>query len=473
MKTITQFYRFIFLLFLCLQSKINAQNSSPELSLSPIFSNHMVFQQNNINPLWGEATPGTNIMVKATWGETSKVKTDKSGNWTVKLKTPSYGGPYSIEIKSGDNQIELDDVLIGEVWLASGQSNMEWKMNHCSGCIDNQDYEITNANFTEIRMFNVPMDLYGIKINDQNWKVANPQNVTDFSATAYFFARELHQKMDIPIGIINTSWGGTRIEAWTSPKKLNELGPTIHINHQEKFLKPHNLNDPNEYSILYHRMLKPTIPFGIKGVIWYQGESNVSNYYDYSVLLDGMIRDWRSQWNVDFSFYFAQIAPYIYSKKKNSQELRDAQRKVLNITPKTGMAILLDIGDENDIHPRNKQDVGKRLALLALKRDYGFDIIDSGPLYSKHEIKNGYIEVEFDHIGSGLIARGELAGFEIAGSDGAYFPANAKIKNDKVHVHSNRVEKPKNVRYGWKNYFEATLFNLEGLPGSSFSSINP
>ena len=492
MKTITQFCRFSFLLFLFLQSKINAQNSPTQLSLSPIFSNHMVFQQNNINPIWGKATPGTNIVVKATWGESSKVKTDKSGNWMLKLKTPSYGGPYSINIKSGDNQIELNDVLIGEVWLASGQSNMEWKMSHCAGCIDNQDYEIANANYPEIRMFNVPMDLYGIKINDQNWKVANPQNVTDFSATAYFFARELHQKMEIPIGIINTSWGGTRVEAWTSPKKLNELGPTNHINHQEKyrfddkiryndsivngkekFLKPHNLNDPNEYSILYHSMLKPIIPFGIKGVIWYQGEANVGNYYDYSVLLDGMISDWRSQWNDDFSFYFAQIAPFIYSKKKNSQGLRDAQRKVLNITPKTGMAILLDIGEENDIHPRNKQDVGKRLALLALKRDYGFNIIDSGPLYSKHEIKNGYIEVEFDHIGSGLIARGELAGFEIAGSDGVYFPANAEIKNDKVHVHSERVEKPKNVRYGWKNYFEATLFNLEGLPGSSFSSVNP
>ena len=168
MKTITQFCRFSFLLFLFLQPKINAQNSPTELSLSPIFSNHMVFQQNNINPIWGKATPGTNIVVKATWGESSKVKTDKSGNWMLKLKTPSYGGPYSINIKSGDNQIELNDVLIGEVWLASGQSNMEWKMNHCAGCIDNQDYEIANANYPEIRMFNVQMDLDGIKINDQN-----------------------------------------------------------------------------------------------------------------------------------------------------------------------------------------------------------------------------------------------------------------------------------------------------------------
>lgn len=692
MKSINQFYRFSFSLFLCLQFKINAQNISTELSLSPIFSNHMVFQQKNVNPIWGKANPGANVVVEASWGESSKSKTDKNGNWMAKLKTPSYGGPYSINIKNGDNQIILNDVLIGEVWLASGQSNMEWKMNHCNGCIDNQDYEIANANYPEIRMFNVPMDLSGEKIYNQNWKIANPQNIVDFSATAYFFARELNQKMNIPIGIINSSWGGTRVEAWTSPKKLNEMNPTNHIEHLEddnfeqtqikyrkfndsiikinqknfgfeifklpsdkaivesnwheyklkdddffkldfddsdwkkiksdpvfentlffenlytkeyasladgiiwfrtkfdvgnpdleyhlifsngvddfdqtyingqnigntflhldernysiplgllkkknnelavrltdwmmgggfrgpvflisdrdsiplsfenfkykhqalisnnylmvhnysskefekklvggknKILKTYNLNNPNEYSILYHRMLKPINPYGIKGVIWYQGEANVSNYKDYSVLLDGMIKDWRSLWNYDFSFYFAQIAPYIYSNTENSQGLRDAQRKVLNITPKTGMAVLLDIGEENDIHPRNKQDVGKRLALLALKRDYGFNIIDSGPLYLKHELKNGYIEVEFDHIGSGLTAKGELSGFEIAGSDGVYFPANSEIKNEKVHVHCDRVEKPINVRYGWKNFFKATLFNKENLPASSFTS---
>jgi sialate O-acetylesterase len=242
------------------------------------------------------------------------------------------------------------------------------------------------------------------------------------------------------------------------------------INSEENFLKPLNLNDPNEYSILYHKMLKPTIPFGIKGVIWYQGESNVGNYKDYKVLLDGMISDWRSHWNYDFSFYFAQIAPYIYSRKENSQGLRDAQRKVLNITPKTGMAILLDIGEENDIHPHNKQDVGKRLALLALKRDYGFDLVDSGPLYSNHEVKNRYIEVDFNHIGSGLIVKDKLDGFEIAGHDGVFYPAIAQIKNNKVQLNSPNVKKPINVRYGWKNYFEATLFNKEGLPASSFSS---
>ncbi|MDG1941706.1 MAG: sialate O-acetylesterase [Flavobacteriaceae bacterium] len=594
-----------------------------------------------------------------------------------------------IKIKSRNKQLELNDVMIGEVWLASGQSNMEWKMNQCSGCIDNQDEEIADANYPDIRMFNVPMDLSGEKFKYQKWEQANSQNIEDFSATAYFFARELHQKMDIPVGIINTSWGGTRVEAWTSPKKLNELGPTNHIKHQqknrfesdfkryndsvvlinqknfgfkmvefpvfkeevekilheydfkdqnfsevnfnddqwnkiglnpnfennlffenlysddqsilqdgtlwfrtnfdvqdpatkhnlifskgiddfdqtfinginigntflhldernysiplgllkkknnvlavrltdwmmgggfrgtayvlsandsiglpykdfkykhqaiitngylmvhnyneddlqkkiinseEKFLKPINLNDPNEYSILYRRMLKPTIPFGIKGVIWYQGEANVGNYKDYKVLLDGMISDWRSHWNDDFSFYFAQIAPYIYSNKENSQGLRDAQRKVLNITPNTGMAILLDIGEENDIHPHNKQDVGKRLALLALKRDYGFDLVDSGPLYSNHEVKNRYIEVDFNHIGSGLMVKDKLEGFEIAGHDGVFYPAIAQIKNNKVQLNSPNVKNPINVRYGWKNYFEATLFNKEGLPASSFSS---
>jgi len=692
MNTIKKLTKLFILLILCINSKISAQNSTKELSLSPLFTDHMVLQQKNLNPIWGMAMGGAEIRVTASWGETAKTRANSNGKWQAKLKTPAYGGPYFIRIESGDDQIELKKVLVGEVWLASGQSNMEWKMNHCSGCIDNQDEEIADANYPAIRMFKVPLDLSGEKLKYQKWEQANLQNIDDFSATAYFFARELHQKMDIPIGIINTSWGGTRVEAWTSPKKLNELGPTNHIKHQEedrfesdpekyiryndsivlinernfgfkmlefpiykeevkkkwdeydfkdqnfsevdfndalwnkidlnpgfennlffenlysedqsiledgivwfrtkfdvqdpavkhnlifskgiddfdqtfingqnigntflhldernyiiplgllkkknnvlavrltdfmmgggfrgtayvlsandsiglpykdfkykhqaiitngylmvhnyneddlqkkivngenKFLKAHNLNDPNEYSILYQRMLKPTIPYGIKGVIWYQGESNVGNYKDYTVLLDGMIRDWRSHWNDDFSFYFAQIAPYIYSNKENSQGLRDAQRKVLNITPKTGMAILLDIGEENDIHPHNKEDVGKRLALLALKRDYGFDLVDCGPIYSKHEFKNRYIEVEFDHIGSGLMAKDKLEGFEIAGADGVFYSASAQIINNKVQLHSVSVKKPINVRYGWKNYFDATLFNIEGLPASSFSS---
>ena len=692
MKTTEQLIIFSTLLTVCISPKINAQNLTKELFLSPLFTDHMVLQQKNKNPIWGMAKGGAEIKVTTSWGETAKTRANSNGKWQTKLNTPAYGGPYFIRIESGDDQIQLKEVLIGEVWLASGQSNMEWKMNHCSGCIDNQDEEIENANYPTIRMFNVPMDLSGEKLKNQKWEETNPQNIVNFSATAYFFARELHQNMSTPIGIINTSWGGTRVEAWTSPKKLNELGPTNHIEHQagdrfgdnqeeykryndsimsineknfgfkiiefpidkeevkkrwyeydfkdknfskidfndtqwnkinldqdfedslffenlyfenqsiledgtvwfrtkfdvknpaakhnlifskgiddfdqtfingqnigntflnldernytiplgllkkknnvlavrltdfmlgggfrgpayvlsasdsiglpfkdfkykhqaiisngylmvhdyneedlqkkivngeNKFIKAYDLNDPNEYSILYHRMLKPTIPYGIKGVIWYQGEANVKNYKEYTVLLDGMIRDWRSHWNDDFSFYFAQIAPFIYSTSKISQGLRDAQRKVLKMTPKTGMAILLDIGEENDIHPHNKQDVGKRLALLALNRDYGFDIVDSGPLYSNHEVKNEYIKISFDNIGSGLNAKQPLIGFEISGQDGVFYPANAEIKTDKLKVYSSEVKKPKDVRYGWKNYFEATLFNQEGLPASSFTT---
>nr|AOE07482.1 putative acetylesterase [uncultured bacterium] len=692
MKTIEQLIIITFLLAVCINQKINGQNSRKKLSLSPLFTDHMVLQQKNMNPIWGKASAGAEIKLTASWGETVKTRANRNGKWQTKLKTPAYGGPHLIRIKSRDDQIELKKVLIGEVWLASGQSNMEWKMNQCSGCIDNQDEEILNANYPAIRMFNVPMDLTGKKLKNQKWEEANSKNVVDFSATAYFFARELHQKMGIPIGIINTSWGGTRIEAWISPKKLNEIDPQNHVKHQDsdtfiadrenyksyndsvalineknfgfkiiefpfdkhevkkkwheydfkdqkfievdfndtqwnkinlntdfednlffenlyskdqsilkdgivwfrtkfdvkdptakhnlifsigiddfdqtfvngqnigntflhlnernysipigllkeknnlmavrvtdymlgggfrgpsyllsdndsiglpfrdfkykhhaiisngylmvhnyneedlqnkivnsenKFLKPYNLNDPNEYSILYHNMLKPTIPFGIKGAIWYQGESNVGNYKDYTVLLDGMIRDWRSNWDLNFPFYFAQIAPYIYSTSEFSQGLRDAQRKVLNDTPKTGMAILLDIGEEYDIHPHNKQDVGKRLALLALNRDYGFDLVDSGPLYSNHEVKNDYIEVSFDKIGSGLISKQPLIGFEISGQDDIFYDAVVEIINDKLKVYSLEVKKPKDVRYGWKNYFEATLFNAEGLPASSFTT---
>ena len=218
-------------------------------------------------------------------------------------------------------------------------------------------------------------------------------------------------------------------------------------------------------------MLSPVIPYTIKGAIWYQGESNVGNYQEYNELFNGMIEDWRLNWGYNFPFYYAQIAPFIYSDSDISQGLRDAQRKTLKTTPKTGMAILLDIGEKEDIHPRNKQDVGDRLALLALDKDYDFDIVSSGPLYKSHEIFPSHIEVDFEAKGSGLMSKPDLSGFEIAGSDGIFYPAIASIFNDKVTVSSNQVINPKEVRYGWKNWVVGSLFNKEGLPASSFSSV--
>jgi len=239
----------------------------------------------------------------------------------------------------------------------------------------------------------------------------------------------------------------------------------------EKIKSGKQLDDPNAYGILFAQMLAPVIPYTIKGAIWYQGESNVGNYQEYNELFNGMIEDWRSNWGYNFPFYYAQIAPYIYDASSNSQGLRDAQRKTLQTTPQTGMAVLLDIGERNDIHPTNKQDVGDRLALLALDKDYGKDLVSSGPLYKNHEVFPTHIDVDFDAKGSGLKSASILEGFEIAGSDGVFYPASASIVKNKIRVAAEEVKNPKEVRYGWKNWVVGTLFNKEGLPASSFSSV--
>ena len=657
-----------------------------EFKVAPVFSDHMVLQQKSDVIIWGRGNPGDDIEVISSWGEKSKNKISEDGSWNVLLKTPKYGGPYDLKIISGEKEIIFEDVMIGEVWLTSGQSNMEWPM---SARILNQNDEINNANYPKIRMFSVPRNLNGKNIYNAKWEIANRENIEDFSAVAYFFAREIHQKLGVPVGILNSSWGGTPIEAWTSIEKLESMkassseakrilseggldeirlkeekynkqarkenenyfsaksydipesiedwsnldlddldfsftdfddsnwdtfetkisekriftyenifkdgslaeegvmwirknfniedphkdyefiveggiddydytyingkligkdfacckkrsykipknllkkgnnvlairvfdvvgegafkGPvyirskneilnfdpgTWRFKHTAFYLassiQKHNLttnkllnNDgvlkaninkgistqnPNTHSILYDKMIEPLIPYKIKGFLWYQGEENVTNYYDYKELLSGMIDDWRDKWKEKLPFYFVQIAPYRYTSNQLSQELREAQRETLDIE-KTGLAITLDIGEKNDIHPANKQDVGLRLARLALANDYGkLDVIASGPLYKSKKIYDNYIDVYFDFIGSGLISKGNLDGFEIAGSNSIYYPAKASIIDDKVRVYSKKVKNPKTVRYGWKNYFDATLFNKAGLPASSFKT---
>ena len=360
----------------------------------------------------------------------------------------------------------LDDVLIGEVWLASGQSNMQWKL---SNRLVNQEQEIANANYNQIRMFTVPLDLTGEQIKNSKWKVSNSENVKSFSAVGYFFARRLHVDLNIPIGIINTSWGGTRVEAWISLEKLRTLNATKDIISNLDLNTENNkkVNDANAYSILYKKMLSPVLPYGIRGAIWYQGEANVGNYEEYNELFPAMIEDWRERWGYNFPFYYVQIAPFNYEAGKLSYELRDVQRKSLK-TKNTGMAVTMDIGEANDIHPANKQDVGNRLALLALDNDYGYDLVSSGPLYKNHELHNDYIDIDFDSKGSGLLGIRKLEGFEIAGSDGVFENAKAIIIDNKVRISSSKVDNPKQVRYAWKNVFDGTLFNKEGLPASSF-----
>ena len=238
----------------------------------------------------------------------------------------------------------------------------------------------------------------------------------------------------------------------------------------DNFLNGYEINSTNGYSTMFENMIYPVIPFTIKGVIWYQGEANVSEPSYYQYLLTSMINDWRGYWGYQFPFYYAQIAPYNYSNKDFSHLLTEAQRKTLKSTKKTGMAILLDVGEKEDIHPGNKQDVGMRLAMLALEKDYNYNVVSSGPLYEDHRIVDDYIEISFKSVGSGLTSRGKLKNFEIAGRNKKFYKATARIVGNKVRVYSKKIKRPKHVRYAWKNWVEATLFNKEGLPASSFQS---
>ena len=635
-----------------------------ELALNALFSDHMVLQRNQELTFWGTYNPNADISVSASWGNDATAVSDEEGIWKLNLTTPDAGGPYEVSIITKDSTIILADVMVGEVWLASGQSNMEmpvkgWPPNDL---ILNSNQEIANANYPDIRMFTVTRNFSTIAIDSITgvWASASPETAGDFSATAYFFARRLHKEIGIPIGIIHTSWGGTVAEAWTSEGRLRQLGDfdkamddlqnqenqmaienwfesrvtqkfpdaedewaTINFSDSEAIevdfddsnwatlelpgrfdqltsgefngaiwlRKDFNVEDvsseyvltigsiddmdatfingqkvgglagpgfynvtremtipkslllqgtntiairaidtggpgavagpitlsngsteisiegqwkhqlvaeiylgefyvydlqtniserpnvfqlhPNLPTVLFNAMINPLVPYEIRGAIWYQGESNVGRDEQYKRLFPGMIEDWRGQWGYEFPFYFVQIAPFIYNpdpEMQVSQKLRDAQRYSLK-TSKTGMAVTLDIGNPTNIHPANKQDVGHRLAGLALANDYGKDIVASGPLYNNHAVVGNKIILEFDYTGSGLMVKdAELTGFEIAGENGVFVPAKATIIDEKVEVTAPSISSPIFVRYAWRDNSLAALFNKEGLPASSFTT---
>jgi len=441
-----------------------------EIELPSVISDNMVLQQQFEAPIWGWAQPGETIRVTASWDQREITTTaNVNGKWFVNLLTPQAGGVHSITI----NDIMLKNILIGEVWICSGQSNMWWPLSQTMDA----ETEIAAANFKEIRFFYVAREFadepkkncYG------KWTDCNSQTVMGFSAVAYFFGRELQRELGVPIGLIHTSWGGTPAEAWTR-KEVLQSDPELAIylkRFEEKIAaaEPGNLPlNQGSPSSLYNAMIAPLIPFGIRGAIWYQGESNAREAKLYEKLFPTMIKNWRDDWRQgDFSFYFVQIAPYNYDTPMICALLRDAQRKSLSV-PNTGMAVTLDIGDPNDIHPRNKQDVGKRLALWALAKNYGKqNIVYSGPLYQSMKIEKNKIRLFFENVGSGLMAKGDaLSHFEIAGDDQNFFPARARIDGKTVVVSSNEVKKPVAVRFAFQNTDEPNLFNEEGLPVSSF-----
>lgn len=610
-----------------------------QLKLPTIFSDNMVLQRNEPVEIWGWSSGNDQIAVTIADQE-MKTTADNTGKWSVVLEPMTHGGPFAIKVKGISEEIILDNILVGDVWVCSGQSNMEWNLKNSN----NPEEEIANSSYPNIRLFTVKRDLsYTVKedFKSNEWLVCGPESAGEFSAVAYFFGRKLVRDLDVPIGLVHSSWGGTNIQTWTSWDKISEreeykglnpaefdkqaeemavkqkkyeealtedigtkeewfdpkkqpsgwknvavpaewgatvigkadgvawfrtwvklpkdvegkpgkisLGPIDDVDHTyingqlvgsidvwnternyeieqgilragENLIvvkifdntggggiygKPEQLylsvggvqypldgqweykaaalnsdfgvipQGPNSFpSQLYNAMIAPMIDFKIKGAIWYQGESNASEAYKYRTLFPDLISNWRSKWGYEFPFYWVQLANYMKPSEQPGPsawaELREAQNMTLSL-PQTGQAVTIDIGEADDIHPRNKQDVGYRLALSALNRTYGKDIVYSGPTFQSMEIDGGKAILTFENVGSGLAAKskdGILKGFSIAGSDQKFYWANARIEGNNVIVESDQVQEPVAVRYAWAdNPDQANFYNKEGLPASPF-----
>lgn len=444
------------------------------IRLPRIFSSHMVLQRGAVNQIWGWADPREKVKISFA-GKTIKVKAGKNGQWQAQLPAMEYGGPYRIRIK-GKNEIELNDVMIGEVWVCSGQSNMTMTVQASR----NSQQEIAAAQFPAIRLFTVPKRVAQLPQEDLDngeWVECSPATVGSFSAAAYYFGRHLSNELKVPIGLIHSSWGGTVAETWVSGNTIEkdaDFAPKLRRLQTADSVKA---NRPNDFpTLLYNGMIHPLIPYGIKGVIWYQGEGNRDRAWQYRRLFPSLISDWREKWNRDtFPFLFVSLANYLQPVDTPAAskwaELREAQVMTLKV-PHTGMAVAIDIGEAGDIHPKNKQEVGRRLALNALKIAYGKNLVYSGPLYDSFEKDGHSIKIRFRETGSGLIIKnGEtLKGFSIAGENQQFYRATAQVLNDStVIVQTDKVPHPVAVRYGWAdNPHTINLYNKEGLPAHPF-----
>ena len=437
-----------------------------DITLPGVFSDNMVLQQESTVKIWGWGKPLEVIKLVAGWNnDTLQVTADNFSHWEIALTTPKAGGPYNIYLE-GHNSISLKNVLIGEVWLCSGQSNMEWSAN--SGISDAEN-AVNSANFPNIRFLTVShrsAEDPQIDLHSSGWSACSPESMADFSAVAYFFAKRLYEKTGVPIGLIDASWGGTPAEAWTPEYVFTE---DEELAASASKLKPVPWG-PGQPGSIYNAMIAPMINYNIAGVIWYQGESNTINASTYAETFAALIGSWRSLWGYGFPFYYAQIAPFNYGDNLDGAIVRDAQRRTLKL-PSTGMVVLSDIGDTTDIHPKNKYDVGLRMANMALKHHYKeLDTTVDSPLFSGFTKEKNKLILSFDH-SEGLYAKSKNIGlFEIAGADGIYHRAKARVIGQQVVVQSKRVKNPVQVRFAWKNTAIPDLFNEANLPASCFSS---
>lgn len=480
-----------------------------DLWLPSVFSDHMVLQRDVPIRLWGTTVPGSEVHARID-SQTVTATADEKGFWKSQLPPMPAGGPHRIEVAANGAKRTFSDVLVGEVWLCSGQSNMDFTLastakRSFSGVTDWQR-EVASANHPRIRMFTAEWTMREFPQRDVagQWKTCTPEHAADFSAVAYYFAREIQAKLDVPVGLVTCAFGASTIEAWISPRKLEAepafsklLGdfsakrtafrdnPQAFADYGRALAKwngkgraprhPDPAQDQHNPFVLHNGMIAPVAPFSIRGAIWYQGESNLGTGPLYTQLQNTLIADWRELFeNPDMPFYFVQLAAYKAPSKDPAPggqiaSTREHQARSLAV-PHTGMAVTIDIGDEKDVHPRNKKDVGARLARLALNGTYGKPGVPCGPLFQSASIKGDSIRIRFDHVNGGLVsAGGPLHGFAIAGPDKRFAAAQAAIEGDQVVVSSTEVSAPAFVRYAWAdNPASANLFNAEGLPAAPF-----
>ena len=495
---------FILLMAMALWAGAPAQAA---VKLHGLFSEGAVLQQKMDVPVWGTAKDGENITVEI--HNQKATTTARDGRWLVRLKPLPAGGPYQLIVR-GENTVEVPNVLVGEVWVCSGQSNMEWPLSQTH----NPEPHMASSKDPQLRLYSVPRAAADQPASEVNarWEEAGPDTVPRFSAVGYFFGRDLRQALKVPVGLIKSAVGGTPAEAWADratlesnpefksildgyaqaladyPKAMERHREALE-KHKEAVAKarqegkqppqapraPYGLESLTRPSGLYNAMIRPLQPYAIKGAIWYQGESNAGRAYQYRTLFPAMIANWRKAWGQgDFPFLFVQLAPFhkIDPEPKDSQwaELREAQLLTARKVPAAGMAVITDVGEEDDIHPRKKEPVGARLALAARGIAYGERIAHSGPVYEGMTVEKDRVALRFKQAGGGLVAQGggPLKGFAVAGEDKKFVNAQAEIKGNTVVIHSPQVARPVAVRYGWANFPVVNLANKEGLLASPF-----
>lgn len=475
------------------------QGFANELAIARIFSDGVVLQREIEVPVWGTATPGAEVQVSF-GDQVEKVKADAEGVWMLRLNSLEASEQGRVmTIRSEGTSIEIKDVLVGEVWLCGGQSNMAWTMRNLRGKKTSEhpvnllvQKEVAAANDSALRLFAVdvvasPFEESRTVKSKTGWMDVNPKDIIKFSGVGYFFGKELRKELGVPVGLINCNRGGTKVETWTPAEGFEQVTGGTAYYEQEREAEQARMMP----TALFNGSINPLIPFAMRGVIFYQGESNCgyrSEYYGKTFL--AMINSWRARWNQDrLDFYWCQLANYTDPKQINADrdewaEIRNQQREVLELVPDSGMAVLSDIGEANNIHPMNKVDAGKRLSLWALNRSYGRDLVCSGPLYKDSRIEGNKMVITFEHAGSGLMVGKKdsldpvqevdepLKRFQICGADRAWKWAEAKITGtDTIEVRHADVPEPVEVRYAWSQNPEgANLYNKEGLPASIFKT---